>query len=88
MDFEIKVKRIHRLENNKFIRAFVDISVNDAILIKSLRVLNRKEGLMVAMPQEQSKDKKWYDRVQCLNDTVREQIEEEVLAVFNTQDHI
>ena len=81
--FEITIKRIHRLENNKFVRAFVDIALNDALLIKSLRVLNRKDGLSVAMPQEQAKDKKWYDRVQCLNDEIKEQITQEVLSAYN-----
>ena len=80
--FEIKVKRIHRLENNKFVKAFVDIAVNDALLIKSLRILNRKTGLAVAMPQELAKDKKWYDRVQCLTDDAHEKISQEVLTVY------
>ena len=82
--FDIKVKRIYRLENNKFVRAFVDIAINEAILIKSLRVLERKSGLAVAMPQEQAKDKKWYDRVKCLNDEVKEQIAQEVLNAYHT----
>ncbi len=85
--FEIKVKRIHRLENNKFVRAFVDIAINDALLIKSLRILNRKEGLSVAMPQEQAKDKKWYDRVQCLSDDVKEHITQEVLSAYNADNN-
>ena len=84
---EITVKRIHRLENNKFVRAFVDIAINEAVLIKSLKVVHRKNGgLSVAMPQEQAKDKKWYDRVLCLNEYVRDQITQEVLAAYGTDE--
>lgn len=79
---EIKVKRIHRINNSDFLKAFADIVVNDALLIKGLKVLERRDGLMVAMPSEQAKDNKWYDSVRCLDETVKEQIKETVLEAY------
>ena len=39
---EIKVLKVHRVEGNNRIKAFVDISINDALLIKGLRIVTGK----------------------------------------------
>ena len=80
---DIKIKRVYKLENSQFLKAFVDIVVNDSLLIKGVKVLERRNGLGVSMPQEQAKDKKWYDSVQCLNEDVKAQISEEVLNAYH-----
>ena len=80
--FEIQVQRMYRFESDRPLKAFADIIVNDALLIKGIKVLEGKNGLFVSMPQEQAKDKKWYDSVRCLTQDVREQITEVVLAVY------
>jgi len=36
---EIKVLKVHRIDGENRIKAFVDISINDALLIKSLRMV-------------------------------------------------
>ena len=79
---EIQVQRMYRFESDRPLKAFADIIVNDAILIKGIKVLDGKNGLFVSMPQEQAKDKKWYDSVRCLTQDVREQITEVVLSVY------
>jgi stage V sporulation protein G len=84
---DIQVQRIYKLANNQSLKAFADISVNDALLIKSIRVVNGKNGLFVSMPQEQSKDKKWYDSVRCLTKEIREQIMEAVLAAYEAENN-
>ena len=79
---EIRIDRIHKLSSNQSLKAFADITVNDALLIKGVRVLNGKNGLFVTMPQDQGKDNKWYDVVRCLNQEVRQQITDEVLTAY------
>ena len=83
---EIKVLKVHRIEGDNRIKAFVDISINDALLIKALRVVKGKNGLFVSMPTEQGKDEKWYERVRCLNKDIREEIANIVLAAYSTED--
>ena len=80
--FELQVQRMYRFESDRPLKAFADIIVNDALLIKGIKVLEGKNGLFVSMPQEQAKDKKWYDSVRCLTQDVREQITEVVLSVY------
>lgn len=81
--FSIQVHRIHKLPNGKSLKAFADINVNDALLIKGVRVMDGKRGIFVTMPREQSvKDKKWYDSVRCLSEEVRSEISEKVLQAY------
>ncbi len=80
-----KVDRIHRLPDSGSMKAFVDLNVNDVLVIKGLRVLQGARGLFVSFPQEQGKDKKWYDSIRCLNLDVRDHINEMVLTAYREQ---
>jgi stage V sporulation protein G len=77
---------MYRFESDRPLKAFVDIVIEDALLIKGVKILEGKSGLFVSMPQEQAKDKKWYDSVRCLTMEVRDQITQAVLNVYNEQD--
>ena len=78
---DIKIMKMHRLPNGK-VKAFVDLSVNDALLIKGVRLVEGEDGPFVAMPSEQGKDERWYERVRCLNKEVKGLIEQKVLEAY------
>lgn len=80
---DIKVIKIHRLTQEGNLKAFADLAVNDAILIKGVRVVHGKKGLFVAMPTEQGKDEKWYERVRCLNEDIRSLVTQKVLEAYS-----
>ena len=82
---DIQVQRMYRFESDRALKAFVDIVINDAILIKGVMVMDGRKGLFVSMPREQSKDQKWYDTVRCLTQEVRDQITEVVLAAYKEE---
>ncbi|PIQ89579.1 MAG: hypothetical protein COV72_02390 [Candidatus Omnitrophica bacterium CG11_big_fil_rev_8_21_14_0_20_42_13] len=82
---EITVKRIFKIENNDTLKAFVDIAVNDVLLVKGLRIVNGKNGLFVSMPQTLARDDKWYSSVYPLTKEAREEIQEIVLASYNAE---
>jgi len=81
-NIDIKVLKIHRLADDSRIKAFADIGINDALLIKGIRVVQAKKGLFVSMPVEQGKNEKWYERVRCLSQDIRELISVKVLAAY------
>jgi stage V sporulation protein G len=80
--FEIKIVKIHRLSQDSRIKAFVDLGINDALLIKGIRIVQGKKGLFVSMPTEQGKNERWYERVRCLNQDIRSLIAEKVLEAY------
>ena len=79
---DIKVLKIHRLSKDSRIKAFADIGINDALLIKGIRIVQGKKGLFVSMPVEQGKNERWYERVRCLNQNVRELIANKILDAY------
>ena len=80
---DIKVIKIHRLTQEGNLKAFVDLGINDVLLIKGIRIVHGKKGLFVAMPTEQGKDEKWYERVRCLNQDIRSLISQKVLEAYS-----
>ena len=80
---EIKVLKLHRIEGQNRIKAFVDVSINDALLIKGIRIVEGNKGLFVSMPVEQGRNEKWYERVRCLNKSIRDEIANVVLTAYS-----
>lgn len=81
-ELTIKAERVHKFDGDGALKAYVDLNVSDVFVIKGLRVVNGPKGLFVSMPQEQGKDKKWYEVVRCLSKKVRSQITDEVMAAY------
>ncbi len=81
-DLSFEVARMHKISTNSRIKAFVDLKINGALVIRGLRVVSGANGLFVSMPQEQGKDKKWYDTIRCSSKDVRYQIANCVLGEY------
>ncbi len=77
----IQVSRIHRIDGDTKLKAFVDITVGDFI-IKGFRVLQGEKGLFVGMPQEKSKDGKWYNTFYPRTKETRQNLNELVLSAY------
>lgn len=78
----LTVKRMSRLDGEGTGRAFCDVAVAEAVLIKGIKVVEGKNGLFVSMPRQQGKDGGWYDTVVPLSKEVRQQISEAVLSAY------
>lgn len=79
---DIKVIKIHRLTKESRVKAFVDLSINDALLVKGIRIVQGKKGMFVTMPVEQGKNERWYERVRCLNQETKDMIVQKVLEAY------
>lgn len=83
MSLEIKVSRIHRLEPQiRNIKAFADIEINEAILVKGLQVLEGENGVFVSMPRQKGKDNKWYETVRTMTPEAKSKVISVVLAAY------
>ena len=76
------VTRLHKIDGSGATKAFVDISVNDVLIINALRVVEGKDGLFVAMPREEGRDGKWYNTIMPLKREVKDAIERVVLEAY------
>jgi len=80
---ELKITRLHRLENGSNVKAFVDLAVDESLLLKGLRVVEGKKGLFVSMPREKGKDGRWYDVIHLMSPIIKDQISSLILSAYN-----
>ena len=79
----IEIARLHKLDNDSSLKAFADVIIEEAFVIKGVRIIEGKNGLFVAMPETQGKDGKWYSIVTILNDGVKQEFQDTVLTAYN-----
>ncbi|MDD5044403.1 MAG: SpoVG family protein [Candidatus Omnitrophica bacterium] len=80
---KIEVNRLHKLDGDSKLKAFVDVSF-DGFVVKGLRVVEGKNGLFVGMPQQQGKNGQWYDVSYPLSKQIHQEITEIVLKAYNS----
>ncbi len=80
-DNSIQISRIYRIDGDTKLKAFVDITICDFI-IKGFRILQGTKGLFVGMPQEKSKDGKWYNTFYPRTKETRQNLTELLLAAY------
>lgn len=81
-ELEVKVVRLHRFEGDSKLKAFCDVAIGD-FLVKGLRVVEGSKGLFLSMPQEKSKDGKYYPSFAPLTEEAKQALSETVLAAYN-----
>jgi stage V sporulation protein G len=74
--------RVHPVNDDEKLKAFVSIALDDAIMIRDLRIIQGNKGLFVAMPSKKSKDGTYRDTAHPLNNAIRQMIEEVVLNEY------
>ena len=80
-----EVDRIFKTNTDNNLKAFVDIKVANAVLIKGIRVLSNKEGgLFVSMPAQQAGDGKYYPTVRALAAETKQELQDVILAAYNS----
>lgn len=82
---QFKVTRLHKLDTDGNVKAFVDVAINEALLFKGIRIVEGKRGLFVSMPREKGKDNKWYETIRPMSKEIKENISMVVLSAYNEQ---
>jgi len=77
----IQVSRIHKIDGDEKLKAFVDVEVS-GVVVKGLRVVNGSNGLFLSMPRHQGKDGKWYETVYPVTKEMRKQLSDLVLTAY------
>ncbi len=67
------------------LKAFASIILNDAFIIKDLKIIEGVNGRFVAMPSRRGKDGIFRDVAHPLNQDMREVVEKAVLAAYEEQ---
>jgi stage V sporulation protein G len=82
---EITEVRVFPVTNEERLKAYASITIDNAFLIRDLRVINGNTGLFVAMPSRKMKDGSFKDIAHPLNSETRQMIEQRVLAEYERE---
>lgn len=82
---ETVISRITITKNKKEskLKAWVNISLSDAIVIHGIKVFEGKNGLFAIMPSRKTKDGKFRDIAHALNNETRNMIQKAVIDKYN-----
>ncbi len=74
-----------RIKNEEKLKAFVNITIDNAIAVRGLKVIEGKNGLFVSMPNRKRKDGKFEDIVHPINNETRQKMEEVILNAYKEE---
>lgn len=74
---------VYRTKGNSTLKANVNISIDDKIVIKGFKVVEGKKGLFVSNPSSKGTDGKYYDICYCLNEKTKKTLENKILDEYN-----
>ena len=73
------------LRNDEKLRAFVSITLNNAFVIRGLKIIRGNSGLFVAMPSRKRPDGQHQDLAHHINDTTRKYLTQIVLGEYERE---
>ena len=59
----VRIIRFVSYDGSSALKAFCDVVLDEAIVIKGVRVVEGRHGAFVSMPRQQGKDGTWYDSI-------------------------
>ena len=85
MGLDLRVERLMKFDGEGPTKALADVAINEHFLIRSVRVIDGKNGLFVSMPRQKRKDGQWFDLVQTLNKDAKLSLEHAVLEAYRRE---
>lgn len=70
------------LRDEEQLKGYVNITIDDAFVVKNIKIIEGRNGLFVAMPSYKLKNGEFKDVAHPINSETRTQIEETILAKY------
>lgn len=78
----VKVDKLTRMDNGSKVKAFCDLLFGDLFLVKGFKVVEGENGTFVGMPQQQSKQGRWFNMFLPATNEIKAYITEVVLQAY------
>lgn len=78
---DCEVITVHRLEGTGNLKAFADIRIGGAVVVKGCTIMEGKNGTFASMPRRLNRDGRWSDVV-VVSDELKGHYEQEILKAF------
>lgn len=77
--------KVRLFNGNSKTKAFVDLTLDDMLVVKGMTLVEGKNGLFIAMPRSKGKDGKYYDSVYPLKKDWRKTLEKTAIRKYKEQ---
>lgn len=79
----IDIYRLHKYKGDGVTKAFVDLIVDDVLILKGFKLIEGRSGLFLGLPREKGKDDKYFDTVRFNNVDAQKEIERKVIERYH-----
>lgn len=83
MNVKITVRKYESANSNT--KAFIELKLDDVLIVKGLTLVEGKKGLFLAFPAIKGKDNKYYNSVYSLDKDWKAQLEKTCIKKYNEQ---
>jgi len=77
--------RVRKVNTAGKMRAIASITLDDAFVVRDIRVIEGQKGLFVAMPSRKAPDGQFRDIAHPVTQEARDMIEDAIISVYNEQ---
>lgn len=81
MNVKIKVRKYESANSNT--KAFIELKLDEVLIVKGLSLVKGKNGLFLSFPSSKGKDNKYYNSVYSLDKDWKAQLEEACIKKYN-----
>lgn len=73
------------LRNEDKLKAFANVTFDNAFVVRGLKIINGKRGFFISMPSRKRKDGTYHDIAHPINNETRKRIEDKVLEAYENE---
>lgn len=77
--------KVRPFNGNSKTKAFVELTLDNNLVVKGMTLIEGKNGLFLAMPSSKGKDGKYYDSVYPLDKDWRKSLEKTAIKKYKEQ---
>ncbi|MFH1593691.1 MAG: SpoVG family protein [Candidatus Omnitrophota bacterium] len=82
----VRVDKMTKLETDGKLKAFCDLIFGDLFTVRGFRVVNGEKGIFVGMPQQVSKQGKWFSVFTPATEEIKEYLKEVILKAYQEEE--
>ncbi len=71
------------IRDNNQLKAFANIVIDDAFIVRNIKLIEGKNGLFVAMPSRKMKNGEFQDIAHPINSEARSSLEQMIIDTYN-----
>jgi len=80
---QITELRIHNVENDEKLRAYVTVTLDECLVIHGVKIIEGQNGLFIAMPSKKSSNGSFKDIVHPITTDFRNELQKKIIEEYN-----